>query len=328
MAEVRKQLPAILKEIEEVKEKQLPIAREHAELERARLRVDHNFALRHYLDSAASIISEAVTPATPSIQVSTFQSSGSDKSSAYQSAAMFLASESDHAPMVPHCVQLFVKSPIDTKTLLLHLLPSDDIERAKTIVRGKINLHDARFKFAHAGRVLDDRLTLQDYDIPQDSTLTCVSFRPKPMLSLTVTGSRETYEINIVAVEPKDVVGYIKDSLFCLSGVSRDHIRLIYAGQHLEEGSQIMGDASQFDRHIQMYSSAPTQPKPLDSPQLTHLVPSLPKPSEPPLPKPSNPPQQTTVRSNIKRRFSSKWQAPLGVPWLPPKRRYYGFMVQ
>lgn len=304
MAEARKQLPAILKEIEEVKEKQLPVACGHAETDRARLRVDRTFTLRHYLDSTASIISDAVTPATASIQVSTFQCSGSDKSSACRSAAMSLASESNHAPMIQHCIQLFVKNPIDTKTLILHLPPSDTIGRVKTIVRGKINLYDARFKFAHAGRVLDDRLTLQDYEIPQDSTLTCVSFRPKPMLSLTVTGPRESYEINVDAVEPKDVVGYIKESLFCLSGVPRDHIRLFHAGHHLEEGSQIIGDASQFDRHIQMYSSAPTQP----------ILP--------------NPPQQSIVRSNFKRRFSSKWQAPLGVPWLPPKRRYYGFMVQ
>lgn len=286
----------------------------HAETERARLRVDRTFTLRHYLDSTASIISDAVTPATASIQVSTFQSSGSDKSSAYQSVAMFLANKNNHTPMIQHCIQLFVKNPIDTKTLLLHLPPSDTIGRVKTIVRGKINLYDARFKFAHAGRVLNDRLTLQDYEILQDSTITCVSFRPKPMLSLTVTRPCESYEINVDAVEPKDVIGYIKESLFYLSGVPRDHIRLIHAGHHLEEGSQIIGDTSQFDRHIQMYSSAPTQPVLPESLQLTGLELSLPKPSEPPLPKPSYLPQQSIVRSNFKRRFSSKWQAPLGVP--------------
>ncbi|MCJ1266405.1 Ubiquitin [Lobaria immixta] len=317
VTEVRKQLPAILKEIEEVKEKQLPVARTHSEIERAGLRVDHKFALRHYLDSAASFMSEAGTPVTPSIQVSAFHPSSSDKSSGYRTAPTFLASESNRASIVEHCIQLFIKTPIDTKTLVIRLSPSDIIERIKAIVRGKINLHDAQFKLALAGRVLDDCLTLQDHDIPQDSTLTCVSFRPKPMLSLTVTSfdnesrSCGSYEINIDAVEPKDVVVYIKERLCGVSGVPLDRMRLIYAGQPLEERSQIIGDAfHQFDRHIQMYSEAPPQPSALASP---------------PQPKPSEPPQQLAVWSGVKRSFSSKWRA---VPLLPPKRRYYGHMVQ
>lgn len=95
--ELQEKLPAILRQIGDVNASQIPIAPVHAETDRAKVRVDHNYALRHYLDSTTSMVSDIMIEATPSMHVSSFQASNSALTPDYQTAATHASKQDDLA---------------------------------------------------------------------------------------------------------------------------------------------------------------------------------------------------------------------------------------
>ena len=68
--ELEEKLPAISKELEDLQAAQMPGGPPHSETDRAEVRFDTTYTLRHYLDSAASILTATPPIETPSMQVS------------------------------------------------------------------------------------------------------------------------------------------------------------------------------------------------------------------------------------------------------------------
>ena len=71
--ELEEKLPAISKGLEDLQAAQVPVVPCHSELDRAEIRYDASYTLRHYLDSAASILTSAPTVETPSMQISSME---------------------------------------------------------------------------------------------------------------------------------------------------------------------------------------------------------------------------------------------------------------
>lgn len=70
-----KRLPEILQQMEDLKAAQLPPAATHGAVDRAGIRTDLSFALRHYTGSAASMFSNMDTPSARGLQISALESS-------------------------------------------------------------------------------------------------------------------------------------------------------------------------------------------------------------------------------------------------------------
>ena len=82
--------------MEDVKADQLPEAASHGAIDRAGIRIDYRFALRHNVDSAASIYSEMNTPSTPSLQDSAWEASSSKLTSRFYTAPTSQTSNGDN----------------------------------------------------------------------------------------------------------------------------------------------------------------------------------------------------------------------------------------
>lgn len=63
-------LERLLQALEDEKAAQLPPAQSHQAVDRSTVRVDEAYALRHYLGSAASVVSDVTMRDSPSMQVS------------------------------------------------------------------------------------------------------------------------------------------------------------------------------------------------------------------------------------------------------------------
>ena len=68
--ELEEKLPAISKGLEDLRAAQVPEGLPHSESDRAEVRYDATYTLRHYLDSAASILTANPPIETPSMQIS------------------------------------------------------------------------------------------------------------------------------------------------------------------------------------------------------------------------------------------------------------------
>lgn len=172
-------LPGILQQMEDIRAAQLPQAPPHGAMERAGVRVDYTFALRHYMDGAKSMCSEMMTPSAPSLQVSSFEPTNSITTSRFDTAPMFqiLGDEADLNSR--RCTQVLVRNVGLHKTITLQTKPEYTIEKIKILVREKIGMPNAQFDLLYSSRVLHSpEQSLDEYNIPHDATLTCVSFRP------------------------------------------------------------------------------------------------------------------------------------------------------
>ena len=69
--ELEEKLPAISKGLEDLQAAQIPEGLPHSESDRAEVRYDATYTLRHYLDSAASILTATPPTETPSMEIST-----------------------------------------------------------------------------------------------------------------------------------------------------------------------------------------------------------------------------------------------------------------
>jgi hypothetical protein len=72
MTELRRKIEIVVQQIEDEKASRLPHHQAHSKIELASLRDDPNYAIRHYVDSACSVLSEPSYRSLPSIQVSSF----------------------------------------------------------------------------------------------------------------------------------------------------------------------------------------------------------------------------------------------------------------
>ncbi|KAM0799009.1 hypothetical protein BDR22DRAFT_964252 [Usnea florida] len=166
--------------LEDIRVAQIPQAPPHGAIERASIKVDYNFALRHYMDGAESGSSEMLTPSEPSPQVSSFDPTSCLTTSKFDTAPMSAVSGDEADQRSRRCTQVLVRHVGLQKTITLQTKPEDTIETIKLLIRQKIGMPKAQFDLLYSSHVLrlSDR-SLEEYNIPHDATLTCVSLRPE-----------------------------------------------------------------------------------------------------------------------------------------------------
>ena len=212
-------LPGIMQQqLEDIRVAQIPQAPPHGAIERAGIKVDYNFALRHYMDGAESESSEMMTPSEPSPQVSSFDPTSSITTSKFDTAPMSAISSDEADQRSRRCTQVLVRHVGVHKTITLQTKPETTIETIKILIRQKIGMPKAQFDLLYSSRILRLRdWSLEEYNIPHDATLTCVSFRPgrpaavNPLLAKSIVPGRFVVLITDV-------------KRFSLSYSQRDHL--------------------------------------------------------------------------------------------------------
>ena len=172
-------LPGILEHLEDLKATQLPQAAPHGELDRAGIKIDYSFALRHYVDSATSICSNINTLSTPSFQVSALETSSSQLTSKFYTAPTSQSSNGEAGQTSRKCTQILVRNVGPHKTMALQVVPDQTIRMINSLICERIGLENAEFELLYSGRVLYSvDKSIDGYRIPHDATLTGISFRP------------------------------------------------------------------------------------------------------------------------------------------------------
>ena len=171
-----KKLPDILQQMEDIRAAQIPPAAPHGAMERASVRVDYTFALRHYMGDAESICSEMMTPTEPSPQISSLEPTDSITTSTFYTAPV----GDEMGQGSRKCTQILVRNVGLHRTITLQIKPEYTIGTIKVLVREKFGIPHARFDLLYSSCILrsPDR-SLEECDIPHDATLMCVSFRPE-----------------------------------------------------------------------------------------------------------------------------------------------------
>ena len=343
IATIQETLPAILQELEEVKERQLPDAPAHRESDRASIQVDYRFTLRHFIDDAMSVVSGAARPASPSIQVSSLNASGSAVTTEYETAPSLFNGEGAITARSNPCTQLLVRSPTTAGTLAIQVQPADLVEDIKKTIQSRIGLPTARFELVHNGRILNAGQSLQRCKIPHNSTLTCGSFRlrteacapwvNKILISgatvssvtvMTLTNITEKklafvpYELEIKSnIDPEQFVRHVRETMHLKMKKPLETIRLLFAGTLLEDG-KVIYEKSLFPKpgHIKIYLALYLpDPRLCDARQReTHEAPRI----------RSSGPSKRPHKAILAKLPALKWKAPFGIARSPTRKPYNG----
>lgn len=229
-------LPQILERMEDLNAAHLPQATPHRAIDRAGIRIDYRYALRHYFDGATSTYSGMNTPSTPSFQASVLETSSSGLTSEYHTAPMSQISNGERSQPSRKCTEIFVRNVGAHKIMALQVAPDDTIEAIKSLVRERIGLEHASFDLLHSGRVLNSPdKSIGEYGIPHDATLTYLSFRPNnpPILRCVIIKTLwgKTF---CLSVEGHTLISEVKEMSADFLGIERPtDFRLIHAGKQL-----------------------------------------------------------------------------------------------